>query len=101
MKCVACSGATIAFYVWNYPGGGMEFMHAFWAAATALDLDVRDLAEARRFPFCTAEGLIGLVTTAGLASVDCTAIEVPTVFGDFEDFWHPFTLGWDRLPATA
>lgn len=74
-------------------------MRAFWTAATALDSDARDLTEDRRFPFCTAEGLIGLMTTAGLASVECTAIEVPTVFRDFEDFWHPFTLGVGPAPG--
>jgi hypothetical protein len=31
--------------------------------------------------------------------VDCTAIEVVTVFKDFEDFWHPFTLGAGPAPG--
>jgi hypothetical protein len=46
-----------------------------------------------------ARGLINLAEEAGLASVDCTAIEVVTVFKDFEDFWHPFTLGAGPAPG--
>jgi SAM-dependent methyltransferase len=99
MKRVARRGATVAFYVWDYPGGGMEFMRAFWRAAIALDPNVRDLAEDRRFPFCTPDALTGLAAANGLTSVDCTAIEVPTVFKDFDDFWQPFTLGAGPAPG--
>ncbi|GLQ54057.1 class I SAM-dependent methyltransferase [Devosia nitrariae] len=99
MQRVARAGATIAFYVWDYPGGGMEFMRAFWQAAIALDPAVHDLAENRRFPFCTQEGLVGLAEAAGLAFVESARIEVPTMFRDFEDFWHPFTLGAGPAPG--
>jgi SAM-dependent methyltransferase len=99
MRRVARRGATIGFYVWDYPGGGIEFMRAFWNAATALDPDALELTEGRRFPFCTSEGLTDLVRKAGLASVDCTAIEAPTVFRDFEDYWRPFTLGAGPAPG--
>jgi SAM-dependent methyltransferase len=99
MKRVARAGGTVGFYVWDYPGGGMELMRAFWTAATALDPAAADLAEDRRFPFCTADGLTGLMRDAGLAAIDCTAIEVPTVFRDFEDYWHPFTLGAGPAPG--
>jgi ubiquinone/menaquinone biosynthesis C-methylase UbiE len=63
-------GGTVAFYVWDYPGGGVAFMRAFWTAAVALDPAARDLTEDRRFPFCTPEGLLALVRDAGLASAD-------------------------------
>ena len=33
MRRVARPGATIGFYVWDYPGGGVEFLRAFWNAA--------------------------------------------------------------------
>jgi len=99
MKRVARRGATIAFYVWDYPGGGVEFMRAFWTAATALDPSARDLTEDKRFPFCTPEGLTDLVKKAGLASVVCDAIETPAVFENFEDYWHPFTLGAGPAPG--
>jgi SAM-dependent methyltransferase len=99
MKRVARRGATIAFYVWDYPGGGVEFMRAFWTAAAALDPSARDLTEDRRFPFCTPDRLTGLVTSAGLTSVTCEPIEMPTVFKDFDDYWHPFTLGAGPAPG--
>jgi SAM-dependent methyltransferase len=99
MKRVARPGATIAFYVWDYPGGGMEVMRAFWTAAGALDPKAHDLIEDKRFPFCTPEGLTGLATGAGLSSVECTAIEIATVFNDFDDYWRPFTLGAGPAPG--
>jgi SAM-dependent methyltransferase len=99
MKRVARVGATVGFYVWDYPGGGVEFMRAFWNAATALDPNALELTEDRRFPYCTPDGLAALATGAGLASVECTPIEVPTVFQDFEDLWRPFTLGAGPAPG--
>lgn len=99
MQRVARGGATVAFYVWDYPGGGMEFMRAFWQAAIALDPGAQDLAEGNRFPFCTFEGLTNMARSAGLGSVDWTQIEVPTLFKDFDDFWQPFTLGAGPAPG--
>lgn len=99
MKRVTRSGGTVGFYVWDYPGGGMGFMRAFWNAATALDPAARDLSEDRRFPFCTPDRLADLAMKAGLVSVVCAPIEVPTVFKDFEDYWHPFTLGAGPAPG--
>jgi len=99
MKRAVRPGGTVAFYVWDYPGGGVEFMRAFWNAAKALDPSAADLTEDRRFPFCTPEGLSALASGAGLQSVTCDPIEVPTVFRDFDDFWRPFTLGAGPAPG--
>jgi ubiquinone/menaquinone biosynthesis C-methylase UbiE len=99
MKRVARQGATIAFYVWDYPGGGMQIMREFWTAAIALDPSAADLAEDKRFPFCTQEGLVDLVKQAGLTSVESRALEAPAVFKDFDDCWHPFTLGAGPAPG--
>ena len=99
MKRVARPGATIGFYVWDYPGGGMELMNRFWRAATALDARAQDLAEDKRFPFCTPDGLTALAKQAGLAAADCVPIEAPTVFKDFDDYWRPFTLGAGPAPG--
>jgi SAM-dependent methyltransferase len=92
-------GGTVGFYVWDYPGGGVAFMRAFWTAAVALDPAARDLTEDRRFPFCTPEGLLALVRDAGLASAELTALESPSVFNGFEDYWRPFTLGAGPAPG--
>ncbi len=99
MKRVARDGGRIAFYVWDYPGGGIQFMRAFWNAATALDPSVLNLTEGLRFPFCTAEGLTALAAGAGLRDIEVIAIEVPTVFADFDDYWRPFTLGAGPAPG--
>jgi SAM-dependent methyltransferase len=99
MQRVARPGGTIAFYVWDYPGGGMEIMRAFWTAAAALDPTALDLTEDRRFPFCTPDGLTALAKDAGLAHVECVPIEVPTVFRDFDEYWQPFTLGAGPAPG--
>ena len=73
-------GGLIAFYVWDYPGRGVQLMQAFWDAAASLDSAASDLAEDKRFPDCTEDGLIKLTTNAGLGGVESTAIEAPTVF---------------------
>ena len=99
MKRVVRPGGTVAFYVWDYPGGGMGFMRAFWNAAISLDPGASDFAEGKRFPFCTPAGLTELASNAGLRSVECTAIEIPTIFNDFDDFWRPFTLGAGPAPG--
>jgi len=99
MKRVVRPGGSIAFYVWDYPGRGMEFMRAFWQAAISLDPTASDFAEGKRFPFCTPDGLTELATKAGLQSIECSAIEVPTVFENFEDYWRPFTLGVGPAPG--
>lgn len=99
MKRVVRTGETIGFYVWDYPGHGVEFLRAFWDAAAALDPAARELAEDKRFAFCTPEGLRDLMSGAGLVHVDCTPIEIPTVFADFADYWRPFTLGTGPAPS--
>lgn len=99
MKRAARPNGRVCFYVWDYPGGGVEFMRAFWTAATALDPDATDLTEARRFPFCESSALTELAQAAGLVSVDCEAIEAPTIFRDFDDYWRPFTLGAGPAPG--
>ena len=93
MKRVARSGARLGFYVWDYPGSGVQFMRAFWTAAARLNSGATDLSEVQRFPFCTPDGLRALVDAADFTLVEITALEVPTIFQDFDDYWRPFTLG--------
>ncbi|HET6619608.1 MAG TPA: class I SAM-dependent methyltransferase [Dongiaceae bacterium] len=93
------SAGLLGFYVWDYPGGGMGFMRAFWNAAITLDPKVAELGEGGRFPFCTAEGLSALCAEAGLPAVTVAPIEVETRFSSFEDYWQPFTLGAGPAPG--
>jgi SAM-dependent methyltransferase len=105
MRRVARPGAVIGLYVWDYPasdpGGGMQMMRRFWTAAAALDPAAAELAEDRRFPFCTPAGLAALAREAGLGAVETTALEIATPFRDFDDYWRPFTLGTGPAPGYA
>ena len=95
---VAAPGAVVAAYVWDY-AEGMRFMREFWDAAIAVDPAAADLDELRRFPMCRPEPLRALWDGAGLVGVTVTAIEIPTLFADFADFWRPFLGGQGPAPS--
>ncbi len=99
MRRILRPGGMAAFYVWDYPGGGMGFIDAFWKAATDIDPDAAELDESARFPFCQKDGLSKLCREAGTSDVEIATIEVETRFPDFDTFWHPFTLGAGPAPG--
>ena len=92
------AGGEAALYVWDY-AGKMEMMRRFWDAAVALDAKAHGLDEAARFPICRPEPLQALFAQAGFSAVETRAIDVPTVFRDFEDYWTPFLGGQAPAPA--
>ncbi len=98
MTRVARPGGTVAAYVWDY-AGAMQMMRYFWDAAVALDPLALELDEGRRFPICQPAALRGLFETAGLTGLEATAIEVPTGFRDFDDYWSPFLGGQGPAPS--
>jgi SAM-dependent methyltransferase len=100
MVRVARPGGTVAAYVWDY-AEGMQMMRHFWDAAGALDPRARELDEGQRFPLCKPEPLINLFQTGGLEKVEVRAIDVPTVFRDFDDYWSPFLGGQAPAPGYA
>jgi SAM-dependent methyltransferase len=89
MRRICRPGATIAAYVWDY-ADGMQLIRRFWDASLALDPAAAELDEGRRFPLCEPGPLERLALDADLRQVQGTAIEVPTVFRDFDDYWTPF-----------
>jgi SAM-dependent methyltransferase len=91
-------GGVAAAYVWDY-ADGMAMMRHFWDAAAELDPAAAELDEGRRFPVCRPEPLCALWTEAGLGEVSVEAIEVPTTFVDFDDFWTPFLGGQGPAPG--
>jgi SAM-dependent methyltransferase len=99
MKRVLKPSGFLSFYVWDYPGGGMGFIDEFWKAAAEVDDKALALDEAKRFPFCTADGLAALCRDAGLRSPAVDPLEIETVFPDFDAFWRPFTLGAGPAPG--
>lgn len=99
MRRVVRPGGLTSFYVWDYPGGGIGFIDAFWKAAVDLNSDAAEMDEARRFPFCSFAGLQQLCHAAGFEQIEMTSLEIKTVFTTFEDFWQPFTLGAGPAPG--
>lgn len=99
MQRVLRPGGMLTFYVWDYPGGGMGFIDAFWNAAAAVDPEATKLNEADRFGFCTEQGVRALCADAGLQGVEISAIDIVTEFADFEAFWKPFTMGAGPAPG--
>jgi SAM-dependent methyltransferase len=100
MARVAGRGGTIGAYVWDY-AGRMELMRCFWDAAVELDPAAAKLDEGVRFPSCRREALEQLFAAAGLENVEVRAIDIPTLFADFDDYWQPFLGGQGPAPAYA
>jgi hypothetical protein len=95
---VAMPGGTAAAYVWDY-ADGMAMMRYFWDAATDLNPAAAELDEGRRFPICRPEALRQL--WAGMDGVTTQAIDVPTIFANFDDYWTPFLGGQGPAPGYA
>jgi SAM-dependent methyltransferase len=98
MRRVARPGGLIGAYVWDY-AEGMQLIRTFWDAAIALDSAAVELDEGCRFPLCRPGPLRALFESAGLIDVQVTAIEVPTVFANFDDLWRPFLGGQAPAPG--
>jgi len=94
----AAPGGIVAAYVWDY-AEGMQMLRTFWDVACELDPAAADLNEGHRFSFANPEALAELWTGAGLTDVRTTAVMVPTVFEDFDDFWSPFLGGQGPAPG--
>jgi SAM-dependent methyltransferase len=100
MARVAADGGVVGAYVWDY-AGDMQLMRYFWDTVVALDPAAQDLDEGVRFPLCKPEPLRTLFLGSGLADVDVKAIDVPTLFRDFDDYWMPFLGGQAPAPSYA
>lgn len=91
-------GGVVAAYVWDY-AGEMQMMRTFWDAAIALDRSAIPLDEGCRFPVCRPESLANLFQSAALEGVAVRAIDIPTIFKDFDDYWTPFLGGQGPAPG--
>ena len=98
MVRVTRPGGTVAAYVWDY-AGGMQMMRHFWDVALELSPDDAQVDEADRFPICAPDALAALWEAGGLTGTVTTAIEIPTVFRDFDDYWQPFMGRQGAAPA--
>jgi SAM-dependent methyltransferase len=91
-------GGIVAAYVWDY-AEGMGFLRCFWDEAVASDPRAGSLDEGRRFPLCRRPALASLFRAAGLAQVETGALEIPTDFSNFDDYWTPFLCGTGPAPS--
>jgi len=98
MRRIAATDGFVSACVWDY-AGRMEFLRRFWDSAAAVDPTASDLDEGRRFPLCRPEALETLFRGAGLGHVVCEAIEIPTRFSTFTEFWTPFLGGTGPAPS--
>jgi hypothetical protein len=89
MVRVTRPGGRVAAYVWDY-AGRMQMLRHFWDVAVEINPGDSKLDQAERFPLCEPGALEQLFRRAGLISVSVRAIDVPTVFRDFDDYWRPF-----------
>jgi len=98
MRRAVRPGGIVAAYVWDY-ADKMELMRCFWDAAVALNPEARALDEGVRFPLCHPKPLAALFREAGLSDVEVRAIDAPTPFRDFDDYWMPFLGGQAPAPG--
>jgi trans-aconitate methyltransferase len=98
MGRAVADGGVVAAYVWDY-ADRMELMRYFWDAARQLDPSARELDEGVRFPLCHPTHLAELWEQAQLGSIETTALDVATVFADFDDYWSPFLGGQGPAPG--
>jgi SAM-dependent methyltransferase len=98
MARVTRPGGQVALYVWDY-AEGMQMVRRFWDAARAVNPGDARADQAERFPVCAPGPLRMLFEGAGLRAVETRAIEVPTVFQDFDDYWAPFLGGQGSAPT--
>jgi SAM-dependent methyltransferase len=91
-------GGVVAVYVWDY-AGEMQLMRYFWDAVADLFPEEAERDEGNQFPICKPEPLAELFRNAGLQEVETCALDTPTDFADFDDYWSPFLRG--QGPAGA
>jgi SAM-dependent methyltransferase len=100
MVRVAVPDVVVGLYVWDY-SDRMQMMRHFWDAAAALDPAMAGHDEGKRFPMCRPEPLEAMFRDACLVDVEHRAIDIPTVFRDFDDYWTPFLSGQAPAPRYA
>jgi SAM-dependent methyltransferase len=98
MTRVAAPNGLVSACVWDY-AGRMELLRWFWDSAGAVDPGAAERDEGRRFPICRPDALESLFRGAGLADVVSGAIEIPTRFSTFAEYWRPFLGGTGPAPS--
>jgi SAM-dependent methyltransferase len=98
MRRVTRPGGVVAAALWNFAGGGMHMLGAFWEAVGAA---VGDPRRGERVTAYTKEELAALWNEAGFVEVETGDIAIATDFTSFADYWSPFLLGQGPAGAYA
>lgn len=88
MREAVASGGTVAAYVWDYRGK-MQMMSNFWEAAMVVDPAAHEQDARKSFGICEPDRLAALFESQGLKQVETLALDIPTRFRDFDDYWQP------------
>jgi trans-aconitate methyltransferase len=97
MARVVRAGGMVGLYVWDY-AGHMQIMRNFFDAAIELDERAADFDDGVRAPVCRPAPLVDLFKRSGLRKIQVEAIDVPTAFESFDDYWAPFLGGAGSAP---
>jgi len=98
MRSLLRPGGCVAACVWDY-AGQMQFLRHFWDVAVECDPECAKLDEGVRFPICQPQPLAQAFREGGLHEVAFEALEIPTHFASFADYWDPMLAGTG--PASA
>ena len=89
MARVTKPGGVVAACMWDVPGGGMQMLSTFWRAVRSVTPGVE--GEQTRVGFHEGE-IADLLRQAGLEDVQDGMLVTGAHYGDFDDFWDPFTF---------
>jgi SAM-dependent methyltransferase len=92
MRRVVRPGGVVGAYVWDFDGK-MQMLRHFWDTVETLDPGAEESGPDPRFAICRPEPFAKLFRDAGIDDVEVRAIDTPTVFKDFDDYWTPFLSG--------
>ena len=90
---VAKPGGVVATYLWDFDGE-MQVLRYFWEAAKAIDPSADAASDDdEAFAISKPDRLKSVFEIAGLCDVEIRALDVPTHFRDFEEYWAPLQRG--------
>jgi SAM-dependent methyltransferase len=98
MLRVTRPAGRVGVFIWDY-AEGMQMLRYFWNAAVELDIKATEFDEGLRFPICNRGQLESIFKEVGLKHVEEKAIEVKTIFKNFNDYWEPFLSNFGPAPG--
>ena len=97
MVRVVRPGGTVALYVWDY-AGHMQIMRYFFDTAILFDARSAEFDDGVKTPICRPGPLQSVFASAGLENIAVKALDIPTAFENFDDYWARFLGGVGSAP---